>query len=124
MKRSVLKAHAPLSYAQARMSATAGGEYDAEALELYCGHSSSSSSSGSKYLGFAARLGDALAILGVVGPHAVHLVRCGFSGGIPFALLGDDVNQHWPHSLCGLHLCTSPTHAFIPASSHSMHASS
>ena len=62
---------------------------------------------GAKYRGFAAGFGNALAILGVVRPHAVHLVRCSLSWGVPLTLLGNDVDQYRPHSLCGLDLCTS-----------------
>ena len=60
------------------------------------------------YLGLAARLGDALAVLGVVWAHTMHLVRCSLGWGVPLTLLGDDVDQDRAHSLCGLHLCTSP----------------
>lgn len=77
------------------------------------------------YLGLAARLGDALAVFGVVGPHAMHLVGCCLGGGISLALLCDDVYQHRAHGLCGLHLCipskkVSPSSLFLPDHSVSL----
>lgn len=57
-----------------------------------------------------------LAGQGVVGAHAVHLVGGTLSREVALALLGDDVNHHGPHSLCGLDLCRMPATQCQPGS--------